>query len=181
MSYKRTWVALMAITMMVGMSGRASASPWTDPNGHSQLATTGQQSLGRPTVLIDFDELTGHGNPRFGAFDSQGYHFQSGHAHVMLHPKGCAFGGCVSDGTPHIAEEAGGLGQPITVARSDGGKFCLKQFDGAENFINDKEARDQGFPNAEEILVVGVKASGGEVSQSFPLDDIKDGTGGVPS
>lgn len=180
MSHKRMWVGLLAIAMTVGVSGRSSAAPVTDPNGHGRLSSTGQQSSARPTVLIDFNELTGHGSSDFGAFDSKGYHFSSKHAHVMLRPKGCAFGGCVSNGTPYITEEAGSLGKPITMARADGGTFCLKKFDGGENFLDDQQAREGGYPNAEAILVVGVKASGGEVSQSLPLDDIKDGAGGLP-
>jgi hypothetical protein len=157
----------------------SSAVPAGDPMGHGVFAGTSGQSHTQRSTLIDFDELTGSGNPRFGRFDSNGYRFESGHAHIILNPTICLAGGCVGDGTPYLSEEAGGVGRPITMARADGGKFCLKQFDGAESYLSDRKARRDGYPNARAILVIGVRVNGTEVSQRFPLDGEKDGDGGI--
>lgn len=179
MTKRGAWVFLVAISVSMGGIDQSSAAPTGDPIGHGHFASTNGSVYAQRTTLIDFNELTGKGNPDFGKFDSKGYHFQSEHAHIMLDPTGCSFGGCVSDGTIHIAQEDGGLGRPITMTRADRGKFCLKQFDGAENFLNDEDARDGGYPNATKILVLGLKPNGVEVTQSFTLDGEKDGDGGV--
>ncbi len=130
-------------------------------------------------TTVTFDSVPSVGNPILTSLTTQGFTFTSGHFHTMDSPTIALFGGAVANGTIYIAEEAGSLGVPITMAEAGGQRFTLSSFDGAEMFLDPAAAAAGGFPNANQINVVGSLWGGGTVSAMFPLDGIADGAGGA--
>lgn len=131
-------------------------------------------------LVITFNTVPSVGNPVVTVLTTDGYTFTSGHFHTVDSPGICVFGGCVDNGTIYISEEAGSLGLPITMARSDGTPFTLNGIDGAEVFIDSAAAIAGGFPNAFTLDLEGSLSGGGTLSISFALDGLKDGAGGIP-
>lgn len=121
---------------------------------------------------ITFDSVPSAGNPEITTLTTQGFLFTSGHFHVI----GDSFATLVGNGTVFIAEEAGALGLPITMARVSGAPFSLLSFEGAEDFV----APQINYPIADFIDVLGTRAGGETVSASFALDGLRDGVGGIP-
>ena len=119
---------------------------------------------------ITFDTVSGAGNPQMTTLTTQGFTFTSGHFHAIGDPSLALFGGDISDGTVYIAEEAGGLGQPITMTEVGGGAFTLNGFDGGPNFMDGAAAAAGGVPNASEIDVVGTLFGGGPVRAALTLN-----------
>jgi hypothetical protein len=151
---KATWViAVLSLVMWVGQA----------------QATT-----------VTFDSVPSVGNPILTTLTTQGFTFTSGHFHTIDSPTIASFGGDVDNGTIYISEEAGALGLPITMAEAGGQPFTLMSFDGAEQFLNAAAAAAGGYPNANQINVLGNLFGGGVVNTSFALDGIADGAGGVP-
>ncbi len=130
-------------------------------------------------TTVTFDSVPSGGNPILTSLTTQGFTFTSGHFHTIDTPTMGSFGGDVANGTIYIAEEAGALGLPITMADAGGQPFTLSSFDGAEMFIDSAAAAAGGYPNANQINVVGNLSGGGTVSAMFPLDGIADGVGGA--
>ncbi len=69
-----------------------------------------------------------------------------------------------------MAEDAPGLAFPVTMTDVSGASFSLVSFDGDKLWLNDQEAQDGGFGNAEFIHVVGNFAAGGQITEDFQLD-----------
>lgn len=139
-------------------------------------------ALGSPSeaVVVTFDEADLPGiNPIITSYTALGFSFTSGHMHQNDPPCQSSFGGCADNGTRYLAEEAGSLGLPITMALIGGGAFDLFAFDGAEVFRDAAAAAAGGFPNATHIDLVGNLLGGGMVSASFQLDGIIDGPGAL--
>jgi hypothetical protein len=130
-------------------------------------------------TTVTFDSVPSVGNPILTSLTTQGFTFTSGHFHTIDSPTLASFGGDVANGTIYIAEEAGSLGLPITMADAGGQPFILSSFDGAEMFLNSAAAAAGGYPNANQINVVGSLWGGGTVNTMFPLDGIADGVGGA--
>lgn len=124
---------------------------------------------------ITFDSVPSTGNPILTTLTTDGFTFTSDHFHTVDSPSICTFGGCASNGTIYIAEEAGDLGLPITMSRSSGLPFSLAQFDGAEAFVTNNSS----YPNANYIRLDGILSGGGTVNATFTLDGIIDGAGGL--
>jgi hypothetical protein len=120
---------------------------------------------------ITFDDVDGTGNPTLTTLTTQGFTFTSDHFHAVGEPGLCDFGGCTDNGTVYIFEEAGGLGQPITMVSASGGTFDLLVFDGAQAFLDDAAAAAGGFPNATTVIVQATFSGGGTATQFFALDD----------
>ena len=98
-------------------------------------------------AVIDFEGVPSAGNPiRSGTLTVDGFDFTSGYFHIIDSPGACSFGGCVSP-EQYIAEEAGSLGQPITMTKSGGGTFTLNSFDFDQLFMDSTAAGVGGFPN----------------------------------
>jgi hypothetical protein len=120
--------------------------------------------------VITFDSVPSSGNPILTTLTTDGFTFTSGHFHTLDTRLGF-----VDEGTIYIAEEAGSLGLPITMARSSGGVFDLTGFDGAEVFVTPNTS----FPDADILRAVGSIFGGGTITATFTLDGIRDGLGGV--
>jgi len=98
--------------------------------------------------VIDFEDVPSAGNPvRSGTLTVDGFDFTSGHFQIIDTPVACPFGGCVTPGQ-YIAEEAGALGQRITMTKSGGGTFTLNSFDFDQLFMDSTAAAAGGLPNA---------------------------------
>lgn len=129
-------------------------------------------------TTITFDDIGTPGNPDITSLVAGDYLFTSQRFHTIANPAGGTLP-LVENGSFFIAEEAGGLGHPITIARSDGLPFALLGLDGAEAFLSDVEATLAGFPNAQVLEISAEVFGGGTVNISLPLDGIKDGLGGL--
>lgn len=133
---------------------------------HSNLASA---------VLVDFEDVVfSDDRPIVTSTTSRGFNFSSGHHHeISVSASG---GDIASNGTQFISEEGGSLGTPITMTQVGGGTFSLSSFDAAEVFV----VAPSDFPNALLINLAGNLSGGGTVNASFTLDQIIDGTGGLP-
>jgi hypothetical protein len=129
-------------------------------------------------TTITFDDIGAPGNPDIMSLVNGDYLFTSQRFHTIANPSGGTLP-LVENGSFFIAEEAGGVGHPITIARSDGLPFALLALDGAEAFLSDVEATLAGFPNAATLEITADVFGGGTTNISLPLDGIKDGLGGV--
>jgi hypothetical protein len=119
---------------------------------------------------VTFDDVNAGDNDIQTHVVSDGYNFDSDHFHIINNPGLCSFGGCVSDGTQYLAEDAPGLAFPVTMTQVGGGSFSLVSFDGDKMWLNDEEALAGGFGNAQFIHVVGNFAAGGQITEDFFLD-----------
>jgi len=122
---------------------------------------------------ITFDGVNGTGNPILTTLtvteQGQTVVFSSGHFHAVGSPATCSFGGCVDNGTVYIQEEAGSLGQPISMAMSNGSTLTLYGFQVAQPYNDDAAAAAGGFPNATTVQIVGNVATGGTVTATCPI------------
>jgi hypothetical protein len=120
---------------------------------------------------VTVDGVNGTGNPILTTLtvveQGQTVTFTSGHFHAIGDPGICLFGGCVSNGTVYLAEEAGSLGLPINMAKVGG--FNLYSFQVAQMFNDDAAAAAGGFPNAVTVRVVGNLTGGGSVTAFCPI------------
>jgi hypothetical protein len=123
-------------------------------------------------AVITFESISGAGNPILTTYSEAGFTFSSSHEHVVGD-----FSGFANNGTQYLAEEAGGLGQPITMTQTAGGSFSIGSLDAAELFINN--SLSGSFPNANILHIVGALSGGGTVTADLNLDGIIDGAGGV--
>ena len=99
-------------------------------------------------AVIDFEGVPSAGNPiRSGTLTVDGFDFTSDHFHIIDNPGGCSFGGCASP-DQYIFEEAGSLGEAITMTKTGGGTFTFDGFDADQAFNNSAAAAAGGFPNA---------------------------------
>jgi hypothetical protein len=168
----KKWFAVGGVTLALtfGLAAvSAGASPWEPVGSASIGAAQGAAVSPDAVATITFDEFTGSGNPQFATLGTKGFTFTSDHAHVVNEPGLCLFGGCISNGTPYIGEEAGGLGQPITMTRDGGGRFKLVSVSAGGQFVDAAAAAAGGFPNASVLFVDGTKASGAHVTATLPL------------
>jgi hypothetical protein len=125
-------------------------------------------------AVIDFEGVPSSGNPvRSGTLTVDGFDFTSAHFHITDSPGSCMFGGCVTP-EQYISEEAGSLGQPITMTRSGGGTFSFDGFDADQLFLDSAAAAAGGFPNADFFRVLVTFGGGGSTLFEFAGD-------GVPS
>lgn len=120
-------------------------------------------------TTITFDSIASSGNPNPLSVTTQGFIFSSDHFNTIDTPGSIGFGGAVSDNTIFIAEPGGGLGQPITMAASDGGAFSLTSLYASKLFVNSAAAAAGGYPNAAALKITGNLTGGGTVSASFSL------------
>jgi hypothetical protein len=123
------------------------------------MATVGQARAD----LITFNSVPSSGNPIITNLNTVGWNFASGHFHTIDSPTGV---NAVNNGTIYIGEEAGNLGQVITMSKIGGDLFTLTSFDGSKLWVTEPA----GFPNATSITVVGNLFGGGTVSQTFTLN-----------
>lgn len=132
--------------------------------------------------IVTFDGVNGAGNPILTTLTvtEQGETtvFTSGHFHAMGDSSICLFGGCVSNGTVYLAEEAGSLGQPINM-RVSGSTFTLFALQVAQQFNDDAAAAAGGFPNATTLHLVGTTA-GGTVQANCAIPNTGFGTCSAP-
>lgn len=119
---------------------------------------------------VTFDDVVVGNNDIQTHVVSDGFNFDSQHFHIINQPGSCSFGGCVSDGSQYMAEDAPGLAFPVTMTDVNGGPFSLVSFDGDKLWLNDEEADAGGFGNASFIHVVGNLAAGGQITEDFRLD-----------
>jgi hypothetical protein len=131
-------------------------------------------------AVITFNGVPSVANPTLTSLTTDGFTFTSGHFHTIDTPALGQFGGLVDNGSIYIAEEAGSVGLPITMVEAGGQPFGLVSFDGAELFLNAAAAAAGGFPNANQINVLGNLSGGGTVNAVLGLDGIADGAGGAP-
>jgi len=132
--------------------------------------------------VVTFNGVSSSGNPTLTLFTpltTEGFTFTSPHFHTVDSPGTTGYGGAVDNGTIYIAEEAGSLGLPITMAAQSGQPFGLVSFDGAELWLDAAAAASGGYPNAYYINVLGNLSGGGTVNAQFTLDGIADGAGGA--
>jgi hypothetical protein len=119
---------------------------------------------------VTFDDVNAGNNDIQTHVVSDGFNFDSQHFHIVNEPNICIFGGCVSDGSQYMAEDAPGLAFPVTMTEVNGASFSLTSFDGDKMWLNDEEALSGGFGNAQFIHVVGNLAAGGQITENFQLD-----------
>ncbi len=117
--------------------------------------------------LLTFDDLApsqGDLNPFLPSpFAYGGFTFSSSYLFLISSPGGCGFGGCSSDGTPHLASSDGPA--LVVMSPAGGGTFALTSFAGAlgfNNTINSAVSPDR-------ISVTGQQAGGGSVQASFAV------------
>ncbi len=121
-------------------------------------------------AVIDFESVPNTGNSiRSGTLTVDGFDFTSGHFHI-IDTLACLFGGCVPP-TKYIFEEAGPLGQPITMTRTGGGTFSFDLFDADQSFNDSAAAAAGGFPNASVFDVFITFGGGGTTLLSFGGDN----------
>lgn len=113
------------------------------------------------------------------SYAEAGYNFTGIGGQLYLGATGnCVFGGCADNGTPWLAAFGSNLGaytNTIVVKAADNSLFKLLSFDGAEapfSILNPSNW-------AAAITVTGVLADDSLVTQTFTLDQVNDGTGGV--
>jgi hypothetical protein len=123
-------------------------------------------------AVIDFEGVPSVGNPiRSGTLSVDGFDFTSDHFHIIDSPGACLFGGCVSP-EQYIFEEAGPLGEAITMTRTGGGTFSLDLFDADQAFNNTTAAAAGGFPNASFFDVFITFGGGGTTLLTFGGDNM---------
>ncbi len=138
------------------------------------LAATALATLAAPALAatITFDDIVTTGNNIFASTVSGGFTFAGQHFHIVDSP--AAFGG-VANGTQYLAAEAaGGLGKPVNFSKVGGGVFSLNGADIAELWL-------PGNANNDFLTVVftGTVSGGGTLTQTFTLDGLRDGAGGI--
>src|SRR4051812_26798343 len=106
-------------------------------------------------VTITFNAVPSASNPILTTLTTDGFTFTSGHFHTVDTPGIALFGGGADNGTIYIAEEAGGIGSPITMTPVGGGTFDLTSVDGSRSFLDGSSAAAAGIPNADFLSVVG--------------------------
>lgn len=123
-------------------------------------------------TVIDFEGLPAATNPIVSpTLSVDGFDFTSNHFHLIGDTTLCSFGGCVSP-VQFIAEEAGGLGQPITMTRSGGGTFTFDMFDADQDFVDSAAAAAGGFPTASVFDVLVTFGGGGSTLLHFGGDNV---------
>lgn len=121
-------------------------------------------------AVIGFEGSSAAGNPIITSYSEAGFQFTSGHMHLIDPNSGFA-----SNGTQSLGEEAGNLGQTITMSLIGGGTFSLQGLDVAEIFIGNSTL----YPNATSLHLIGNLFGGGTVTADLGLDGILDGPGGA--
>ena len=135
------------------------------------LAAAATSPLSAATITFDDVSLSGV-NSIYTSVTSAGYDFNGGHFHLINNP---AFSGTVGDGTVHLGAEAvPGFGQPVTFTKAGGGAFSLQKADIAEFWLP-----GNSLDNFASVMFTGNLSGGGVLSQTFTLDGIRDGNGGV--
>jgi PEP-CTERM motif-containing protein len=123
-------------------------------------------------AVIDFEGVPSVGNPiRSGTLSVDGFDFTSDHFHIIDSPGACLFGGCVSP-EQYIFEEAGPLGEAITMTRTGGGTFFFDGFDADQAFNDSVAAAAGGFPNADFFRVLVTFGGGGSTVITFASDAV---------
>lgn len=116
--------------------------------------------------LLIFDDLApsqGDPNPFLPSpFAYGGFTFSSSYLFLISRPGDC-FGGCSSNGTPHLASSDGPALVVMTPAR--GGTFALTSFAGALGF----DSTVNSAVSPDRINVTGQQAGGGSVQASFAV------------
>jgi hypothetical protein len=121
-------------------------------------------------AVIDFEGVASSGNPiRTGTLTVDGFDFTSDHFHIIDDPGICFFGGCVAP-EQYIWEEAGALGEPITMTMAGGGTFSFEGFDVDQAFNDSAAAAAGGFPNADIFEVLVTFGGGGSTLFTFAGD-----------
>ena len=122
-------------------------------------------------TVIDFEGLPAATNPIVSpTLSVDGFDFTSNHFHLVGDTTLCMFGGCVSP-VQYLAEEAGSLGQPITMTRSGGGTFTFDGFQADQNYVDSVAAAAGGFPNASVFDVLVTFGGGGSTFLHFGGDN----------
>ena len=122
---------------------------------------------------ITFDDITTSGNAIFTSVASGGFTFTGGHFHIINDPASIP---AVGNGTQYLTAEAiPGFGQPVDFAKTGGGVFSLNSADIAELWLPGNSQN-----NFLSVVFTGTLSGGGTLNQSFVLDGIRDGNGGLP-
>jgi hypothetical protein len=130
-------------------------------------------------VPITFDEVVSDFTGAGATFWTQGFRFDAGDNNTaVVHTGGSACGSpCANNGTEYLLNIDSGRFAAITMSLMWGGTFSLAGFDAAESFTG---LSDLGLSfSAASISVVGTRADGSTVSDSFTLDGNLDGPGGA--
>lgn len=106
-----------------------------------------------------------------------GFNFTAAANFVILGSTNCT-PTCADNGTNFLAgvresQQSAAFTNVIEMTRVGGGEFFFNGFDGAESFAN------SSFVWASAIFVVGMRADLTTLGQSFALDQVNDGLGGV--
>jgi hypothetical protein len=112
------------------------------------------------------------------SYAEAGYNFTGIGGQIYLGvSNNCVRGGCADNGTPWLATFGSNFGQAstIVVKAVDNSLFSLLSFDGAEAPFSSQDPANW----AAAITVAGVLADDSVVTETFSLDQINDGTGGV--
>jgi hypothetical protein len=129
-------------------------------------------------VVISFDNVGLTGNPVLTSLVVGEYSFTSDRFHTVADPTGAVVP-LVDNGSIYVAQEGGGLGQPITLRRVDGQPFALLRLDAAEGFTDELTAASLGYASAEAIRALAMLPDGGSTAGSLVLDGLRDGPGGI--
>lgn len=118
-------------------------------------------------ALLTFNDLAplqGDPNPFLPSpFAYDGFTFSSSYLFLISQPGGCGFGGCSSDGTPHLASSDGPA--LVVMAPAGGGTFALTSFAGALGF----NGTVSSAASPDRISVTGQQAGGRSVQASFAV------------
>lgn len=145
-------------------------------NWLKSLTIVAAACTGANAQVIDFEGAPGSGNPIYDAGSGPlvlgDFEFASNHFHTIDDDIGRL---AANDSRVYIGHEGSGLGDVITMTRTDGGAFDVYGLDGAELWVGD----DPSFPNATYIRVTGYFQGGGSVTDYLLLDGLLDGPGGI--
>ena len=124
--------------------------------------------------ILSFDEVNPPDNATrtsLSCGETNGFLFRSDHFHVVGTVTDTGFS---SNGTTHVGYESA-RGRPITMTRVGSGTFSLHSLDVGEFWAGSVPAH----PDAETLVMTGIKQNGQTVSHTLTLDGLHDGVGGV--
>ncbi len=156
------WAGVTVAALVAAGGGAAAA---TEPSS-------------QPAVLSDhvitFDGFAGQSNQVVAQVGTSGFTFTSADFSnselLVTTPSNCDFGGCIADGAPYIGEQGSAPGRPIVAAQQHHKRFKLLGFSAGPLYADARAAAAAGVPDATQILVVGTKPTGAQVSATFTLE-----------
>ncbi len=116
--------------------------------------------------MVDFEDVTSHGNPIWTSLVSEGFLFTSQHFHTIDDPESSGAVPELPGSRVYIAHEGGSLGRIITMTPVAGGTFSVFEIAATKAWLNDNPV----FPNATYVELVASLAGGGTRTVDLTLN-----------